>query len=295
MVVTQILGSGLTVTRGAHGTDITSHSSGSKMKSLYDITVNSWYYDETHDFLMLNNSTSPQNLNVETGTDWSSLLTRVIKNASRYFDSRVDASLPRDQWKDKEGNYDYIVVRTTALISAYFLINSSNPGSELALQFMDEINFNIDQLNTGKSKLSNQVSSDASSGVLREVVSPQNANPLHIVDTRGSYNGSYDLLKIVITTSGVVGTAKFSVFQKGADTLKTEQVVKEKIINGQYQSIGNGLQIRFQGKDASSEATAGGTPDEWELECWGILESFDGSPGSPGNTRMTRKAPRVRF
>ena len=299
MKVTNISTHDVTITRGELGTEPAQHLDDADIYLLFtpgnDAAANSWYYDSSNDFILLNHAIDPANLNVEAGPDWSTLTTRIIKNASRYFDSRVDASLPRDQWRDKEGNFDYMVIRTTALIAAYFLVNAREPGSELALRFMEEANFNIDQMNTGKSKLSNQISSDASSGILREVVSPQNANPLHIVDTRGSYAGTYDLLKIVISQAGAIGTAKFSVYQKGADTLKTEQVVKEKIINGQYQSIGNGLQIRFQGKDASSEATLGATPDEWELECWGILESFDGSPGSPGNTRMTRKAPRVRY
>jgi hypothetical protein len=47
------------------------------------------------------------------------------------------------------------------------------------------------------------------------------------------------------------------------------------IINGQYQTIGNGLQVRFAGKDDDAIATAGGTPDEWEIEVWGINEMED--------------------
>ena len=295
MGITSKAGNTLTVERGALGTLASEHLTGLTIYDIFNAStgLNTWYYDSDNDFILLNQGPGdPANLNVEAGPDWGTLTTRIIKNASRYFDSRVDANLPRDQWKDKEGNYDYIVVRTTALIAAYFLVNSREPGSELALQFMEEVNYNIDQLNTGKTKLGHQVSSDSASGILREVVSPQNANPLHIVDTRGSYIGSYDLLKIVITHPGVIGTAKFSVFSKGADDLKSTKVVSEQIINGQYQSIGNGLQIRFQGKNATSYATADIDTgfDEWELECWGLLESFDGSPGNPGNTRMTRKS-----
>ena len=295
MAVTAIGGNTLTVSRGQLGTLAAAHLTNTDVYQILkiDTSVDTWYHDSTNDFILINlgvtGSTDPTNLNMEAGADWSTLQTRIIKNASRYFDSRVDANLPRDQWKDKEGNYDYIVVRTSALIAAYFLINAREPGSELALRFLEEANFNLEQLNSGKTKLSHQVSSDASQGILREVVTPQAANPLHIVDTRGAYTGSYDLLKIVITTAGAIGTAKFSVYSKGVDNLKTQEVVKSETINGQYQSIGNGLQIRFQGKDSTSAATLGATPDEWELECWGVLESFDGSPGSSGNTRGTRK------
>ena len=168
------------------------------------------------------------------------------------------------------------------------LVNSREPGSPIATQLFDEINFNLERINTGQVKLSYQVSSDASKGVLREVVSPQAANPLHIVDTRGDYYGIYDLLKIVITTAGAIGTAKFSVYGKNSDGLKVNQIVTDKLINGQYQTIGNGLQIRFAGQNDSSVATLGGTPDEWELEVFGKYESLDESPNSGANTRMTR-------
>ena len=290
MKVTAKSTNNLTISRGELGTEPATHLDEADIYLLFtpgnDADPNSWYYDSTNDFILLNHAVDPANLNVEAGPDWSTLTTRIIKNASRYFDSRVDASLPRDQWRDKEGNFDYMVIRTTALIAAYFLVNAREPGSELALRFMEEANFNIEQVNSGKSKLSNQVSSDASNGIVREVLSPQNANGIHIVDTRGRYTGSYDLMKIIVTTGGVLGTAKFSVFKKDTSNLKISEVLKDEIINGQYQSIGDGLQIRFQGKDSASEATAN---DEWELEAWGVLEAFDGSPGSAGNTRITRR------
>ena len=122
--------------------------------------VGKWFYDADTDriwYFFGNSNTNPNNKLMEAGEDYSTLITRTIKNASRYFDSRVDAGLPRDQWKDKEGNFDYLVIRTTALIAAYMLINSKQPGSDLALTFLNEVNFNIEQINTGKSKLNHQV------------------------------------------------------------------------------------------------------------------------------------------
>jgi len=246
-----------------------------------------WYYDSALDAVYYyNDATNPNDMIMEAGEDWATLVTRIIKNASRYFESRVDGNIPRDQWKDKEGNFDYMVIRTTSLIAVYFLLNAHNPGNELSLSFMEEINFNIDQINSGNSKLSYQVSSDSSQGMVREVTAPQDDNPIHIVDTRGNYTGIYDLIKIIITQSGAIGTSKFDVYVGGSTGLKANQIVTGELMTGQYQSIGNGLQIRFQGKDDSSIATVS---DEWELEVWGVRESMDGSPGSSTNTRMTRR------
>ena len=261
-------------------------SLGSAQSAHTDLNVEGeWFYNSTDDVLYYYSASTPADKLMEAGELFSTLITRIIKNASRYFDSRVDARLPRDQWKDKEGNYDYLVVRSTALIAAYFLVNSREPGNPISEQLFEEVNFNLDRINTGQVKLSYQVSSDASKGILREVTAPQNANPLHIVDTRGDYYGTYDLLKIIVSTGGAIGTGKFDVYGADADNLKATKIVDADIINGRYQTITGGLQIRFAGKDDSSVSTAN---DEWELEEFGRYESMDESPNSGANTRMTR-------
>lgn len=257
----------------------------------YDSKSGYWaIYDSDMDLciLALPDDTDPRDLLIEAGEDYSTLVTRIMKNASRFLDARLDANLPRDQFKDKEGNYDYMIVRTAALLSAKFLIKAQEPGNPMADEFSEEIEKNIEELNTGKTRLSGNVTGDASKGIVREVVAPQNSNGLHIVDTRGHYDGVYDLIKIVINTAGVIGTAKFDVYARSTDNLKDNKIISAETINGQYQSIGAGLQIRFAGKDSSSAATAGGTPDEWEIEVWGRMESLDDNIGNVRSIKMTR-------
>jgi len=248
---------------------------------------NEWQYVAASDVLYFYHSTDPNDMLMESGEDFSTLITRIMKNSSRYVDSRIDAGIPRDAFKDKEGNYDYFLVRTASLVSVYFLINAHNPGTEVAEKFLAEANFNIEQINTGKTKLSYQVTGDSASGVLREVVAPQAGNALYIVDTRGHYTGVYDLMKIVISTAGVIGTAKYDVYHGDSTGLKKNKVVDAEVITGKYQSVGGGLQVRFAGSTDASVATVN---DEWELECWGQYESLDDSPGSGTNTRLTRRA-----
>ena len=252
----------------------------------------SYVYDSVLDLCLLAGEDirtyDPNDNLVESGEDYTTLITRIITNASRFLDSRLDANLPRDQFKDKEGNFDYMIVRTTALLAAHFLIKAQEPTNLLADEFLSEIDKNIDALNSGKTRLSGNVTGDASKGIVREVVAPQNSNGLHIVDTRGHYDGIYDLVKVVINTAGVIGTAKFDVYAKSSSSLKVEKIVDAEIINGQYQNIGNGLQIRFAGKNSSSAATAGGTPDEWEIEVWGRMESLDDNIGNVRSIKMTR-------
>ena len=82
-----------------------------------------WYYESTLDAVYYYNSaTNPNDMLMESGDDWATLKTRYISNAEKYLDSRLDGRLPRKQFKDKDGNYDYTIIRTTALLACYFLI-----------------------------------------------------------------------------------------------------------------------------------------------------------------------------
>jgi len=241
-----------------------------------------WYYDSDIDAVYYYNSVSnPNDLLMESGEDFSTLKTRFLSNASKYLDSRLDGNLPREQFKDKAGNYDYIIIRTAALIASVFLIRSQDPTNEIASAMWEEINGNIDSLNGGNTKLSWQTTGDSSKGIIREI---SVSGALLIVDTRGRYSGIYDRIKVKIGTGGVVGTATYNVYVGNSENLKTEQIVTNEIINGQYQSIGYGLEIRFQGSADSSTATAN---DEWEIEVSGRMEEVDNS-SSIRSTRASR-------
>tara|TARA_R100000808_G_scaffold24686_1_gene57597 strand:+ start:109 stop:1077 length:969 start_codon:yes stop_codon:yes gene_type:complete len=226
-----------------------------------------WFYDSTNDVVYFyHSSTNPIDLLMEAGEDYSTLITRIMKNASRYFDSRVDATLPRDQWKDKEGNYDYLIVRTVSIIAVAFLLKAYDSNNPMLEKFEEEYNMNLALLNGGQARLSHQNSADSSKGILREVSVSGAIRP---IDTRGYWSGTYDLLKVKITTAGAIGIATYSVWTKDSDGLKNNQVVTDKKINGDFQSLAGGLEIRFAGSTDASEATEN---DEWEVEVHGVGE-----------------------
>jgi len=270
--------SGLVTQLFADGKDL-----GSVQSSKSAVDANGeWFYDSAADAVYYyNDASSPDDLLMEAGEDFATLKTRVMKDASNYVDSKLDATLPREQFLLKDGTYDYLIRRLTGLVAAYFLVKGKDPTSSIAEALFDEAQMHIEDLNSGRAKLSFQNTGDASKGIVRKI---SVAGSLNIVDTRGNYRGSYDRLKVIVTTGGAIGTAKYSVYAKDTDGLKNNLVLQTEVINGDYQELAGGLQIRFQGSADNSTATA---DDEWEVEVMGLYEETDNA--SMRSVRMTRK------
>ena len=84
-----------------------------------------WAYDSTNDAVYIHDTTgSPADLLMEAGEEFTAMITQFRTDASRYLDSKLDPNLPREQLKDKSGNFDYMIIRTASLIAATFLILS---------------------------------------------------------------------------------------------------------------------------------------------------------------------------
>ena len=88
----------------------------------------------------------------------------------------------------------------------------------------------------------------------------------------------------ISSTAGAIGTAKYNVFVKDSTGLKTNQVVTEELITGDYQPMAYGLQVRFAGTTDASVATAN---NEWEVEVRGYNEEVD--TGDLKGIKMTRR------
>ena len=244
-----------------------------------------WFYNSTDDVLYYYSANTPLDKLMESGELFTAMVTEFRTDASRYLDSRLDPKLPKNQWKDKNGNFDYMIIRTTALYAAAFMVKTKDPTSELATALMTEADNNVQLLNEGRAALSWQNTGDASKGVLRDVTYTDGS--VRPVDFRGRAGGvDYDLVQIKIssTTAGAIGTAKYNVFVKDSTGLKTNQVVTEEIITGDYQPMAYGLQVRFAGTTDASTATAN---NEWEVEVRGYNEEVD--TGDLKGIKMTRR------
>ena len=235
-----------------------------------------WFYNSAEDICYYYSASSPLDKLMEAGEAFTTMITQFRTDASRFLDSKLDPNLPREQLKDKSGNFDYMIIRSSALIAAAFLIRASDPTNEVATALMEEAQGNIDALNTGGAALSWQTTRDASRGIIRDVSYTDGS--VRPVDTRGTWNGTFDLVRVKIETGGALeGTATYSVWVKDGDKLGNQQgsqVVTSEKINGDYQSLSGGLQIRFAGETKTSVATA---TNEWEIEVMGAAEHIDAS------------------
>ena len=243
-----------------------------------------WFYNSAEDVLYYFSASTPADKLMEAGEEFTAMVTQFRTDASRYLDSMLDPNLPKNQLKDKSGNFDYVIIRATALLCAVFMIRSTDPTSEMADSMNEEAMALIDSLNNGKAALSHQNTSDSSKGVIRDVRYDGTVRP---VDTRGHYSGTYDLIKVKITTGGAIGTAKYSVFVKNSDKLgmnEATEVVSDQTINGDYQPLSGYLEIRFAGTNFDSTAAL---DDIWEVEVMGWSEEVDSNSLKP--IRMTRR------
>jgi len=237
-----------------------------------------WFYDSTEDVVYYYSTATPTDKLMESGEDWATHKTDIMAKASRFFDSLVDRTQPRSQWKDIEGNYDYTIIRTVALYTAFFLISAHDPDNPVSEAFKAEADNYIERINNGEIKLGFQVTQDSSQGVLREVTVNSNTE-LRPVDMEGLWYGGYDKIKLKVITGGAIGAGTYSVWVAGNDKLGIDegsQVVTAQKITGQYQTLAGGLRVRFGSKDQADICT---TDDEYEVEVFPHGQDIQDSGG----------------
>ena len=308
IVVTSVSTNVITIQRGAFETSAIDIADDSPVYLILDnstlhdgVTLGTaespyyYYYDSDLDFVMLvvdgeaTGGANPADHLLESGEDWTTLITRVAKRASRIIDSKIGYRVTDTQIKDREGNYPDIIVRAAALQSVILLLTSEDPTNPIIEPFKEELAEIVDGINAGTIViLGNQRTMDAAKGIIREV-SVNTSSDLRPVELTGHYSGSaYELLKVYIDSgeNGVIGTTKMTVKGKDSTKLKNTVLVDSEVITGDYQSLGiSDMKIRWSGDNDAAITTA---DDEYEIEIFG--HNLDSStPGQVGNIKMTRR------
>ncbi len=254
---------------------------GSAQAALVDVdTDGEWFYDSASDTLYLQSTNDPNSLDMHAGEDHSTYVGAVIQSASRLLDALIDTSHPTPIPRDRSGNYDEVVKQATAYQLGAIIAQGRDP--QLADRFRERLmNADktgiIDGINGGWIKLAGEIDADSAAGEIREMGAI--AGGIHLTRTFGAWTGAaHDRLKVVISTGGGAGTARFKVYgyDPGTDTPKTRELTAsggELLKLYQRCAIGNGLYLLFEGDDGDSATV----DDEWEVEVYSADQQVENS------------------
>ena len=229
-------------------------------------------------FYLTSSSTSLLNSAViEAGRDWYDTKVEAVRKASDLVRNVLPVPIyPRKGvgMASSTGNdYPEIIVRSTAIIACADLVRpfDKEKGDELMAMAMNpEGTGYLDMVRTGQIALSQDEGLAKHSGIIREV--SINANTTgSIIDVRGKPTVDWDVIKIIISTAGTFtsGSAsgvKYDTYVKDDTGLKIDKSSDAEVIDGGFQDVGHGMQVRFSPGLYTSN-------DEWELEVSGIVDS----------------------
>ena len=229
-------------------------------------------------FYLTSSSTSLLNSAViEAGRDWYDTKVEAVRKASDLVRNVLPVPIyPRKGvgMASSTGNdYPEIIVRSTAIIACADLVRpfDKEKGDELMAMAMNPDGTGyLDMVRTGQIALSQDEGLAKHSGIIREV--SINANTTgSIIDVRGKPTVDWDVIKIIISTAGTFtsGSAsgvKYDTYVKDDTGLKIDKSSDAEVIDGGFQDVGHGMQVRFSPGLYTSN-------DEWELEVSGIVDS----------------------
>tara|TARA_R110001592_G_scaffold105134_3_gene295688 strand:+ start:2859 stop:3842 length:984 start_codon:yes stop_codon:yes gene_type:complete len=229
-------------------------------------------------FFLENSSTSLLNSSViEAGRDWYDTKVEAVRKASDLCRNVLPVPIyPRKGvgTASATGNdYPEIIVRSTAIIACADLVRpfDKEKGDELMAMAMNpEGTGYLDMVRTGQIALSQDEGMAKHSGIIREVSINANSTG-SVIDVRGRPSVDWDVIKIVVSTAGTFtsGSAsgvKYDTFVKDDTGLKIDKSTNAEVIDGGYQDVGHGMQVRFSPGVYTIN-------DEWELEISGIVDS----------------------
>ena len=214
---------------------------------------------------------------IESGRDWYDTKVEAVAKASDLCRNVLPVPIyPRKGvgMASATGNdWPEIIVRSTAIIACADLIRpyDKEKGDELMAMAMNpEGTGYLDMVRTGQIALSQDEGLAKHSGIIREI-SINASSTGSIIDVRGTPSVDWDVIKIICSTAGTFATGsasgvKFDSFVADSTGLKISKIADAVIIDGSFQDVGHGMQVRFSPGVYTIN-------DEWELEVSGVLDS----------------------
>ena len=250
-----------------------------------------WFYDSATDALYyFNSSSNPNNLVMESGSDFLTFINNQLYRASMELNNMLDGRFPNpipkaiihsDTPSTDTAEYDAIIVKLTCYIAAVNMLRASSDYEQAEIIQNEISNIDntgmVDKLNAGQFKLAFEIDKTDSSGDIIEVT---NTGTMNMVETYGEWTGDlYDRVQFICTTGGAYGTAKMTVKQTNGSTLYGSEQTEWEVTGG-LDHVANGLYVRFEGNSMAVN-------DRWDIE----VRNF---ALKQGNSQGTRSVDAVR-
>jgi hypothetical protein len=271
MLITNISSNTITVERGFLGTTTATHTTATDIYIGVTWTEeNQWLYNAGCDALLFYaNSIDPNNLVMESGSDYQDFMNNQLYRASMELNNMLDGRFPNPIPKsfihssdpsNDTPEYDAILIKLTCYMAAVNLLRASGEFEQADIIQEQVSNIDgtgmVDKLNAGEYKLSFEIDKTDSTG---DVIEVTNTGSMHLVETYGQWTGRhYDRVQLICTTAGAYGTARMTIKTFDGNTLYgSEQLGFE--VTGGLDHIGNGIYVRFEGNAMAEN-------DRWDIE-----------------------------
>jgi len=216
------------------------------------------YYDSAADALYVYSVVDPDNLVFEGAEDFATIKQRVVNEQSDFIRSYIDRPIFKRLKSEDQGassrNYDMLLINANAALACAELIRPEDPdrARDIYERYISpEGDGVLDRLKRGDFHLWHEATEEKNEG--RVVPVSVNASTTGgILDTLMRYmpTTNFDDVRVKITSAGTFAagtesTVKYSVYVKNDKGLGLEMVVEDETINGDYQTMAHGVDIKW--------------------------------------------------
>tara|TARA_A100001201_G_scaffold20323_3_gene22706 strand:+ start:2776 stop:3750 length:975 start_codon:yes stop_codon:yes gene_type:complete len=216
------------------------------------------YYDSDADALYVYSLIDPDEVVYEASEDWATVKQRVVNEQADHIRSFINRPIFKRTKAEDQGaasrNYDFVLINANAGLACAALISSQDPDKAMEIYeryISPDGDGMLDRLKRGDYALWHEATNELNEG--RVVPVSVNASSTgYIADTKvyALPKVDYDDVRVKITqagtfTSGSASSVKYSVYIKNDDGLAMMNVVEDEVINGDYQSLAYGMEIRW--------------------------------------------------
>ena len=216
------------------------------------------YYDSDADALYVYSLIDPNEIVYEASEDWATVKQRVVNEQADHIRSYINRPIFKRTKAEDQGaasrDYDFILINANAGLACAALIGSADPDKSLEIYeryISPDGDGMLDRLKRGDYALWHEATNELNEGRVVPVT-VNTSSTGYIADTKVMALPAvdYDDVRVKITqagtfSSGSASSVKYSVFIKNDDGLAMMNVVEDEVINGDYQSLAYGMEIRW--------------------------------------------------